>query len=110
MDSIFQYASDQAGVSPDQLKLIFCQLVAYPLGSLYVRIPTSQTTIRHLFSIAVSAFFLLSVLHLWTGVAHLLAGSAFTYLVAYYVRSPTMPWIVFAVVMAHLTVNQVIRA
>jgi lysophospholipid acyltransferase len=63
-----------------------------------------------LFSIAVSSFFLLAVLHLYTGVAHLLASAIFTYVVAYYVKGPIMPWIVFAAVMGHLTVNQVIRA
>lgn len=110
MDSAFKAGSELVGISSDQFKLIFCLLVAYPLGSLYVRIPYTSPGVRHLFSIAISSFFLLSVLHLYTGVAHLLASAVFTYVVAYTVRGPTMPWIVFAVVMGHLTINQVIRA
>lgn len=41
---------------------------------------------------------------------HLLATSAFTYVTAYLVKGHYMPWIVFAVVMAHLTVNHIARA
>ena len=56
-----------------------------------------------------SLFFLLGVFHLNRGTAQLLAGSAFTYAAAYFVKGPAMPWAVFAVTMAHLTVNHYIR-
>lgn len=84
--------------------------MAYPLGSVYVRVPYTNTTLRHLFSITVSLFFLLVVFHLNNGVAQLVAESAFTYVIAYSVKGRAMPWIVFVVAMGHLMVNHVIRA
>lgn len=84
--------------------------MAFPLGSLYVRVPYTNTSLRHLFSIITSLFFLLVVFHLNGGVAQLVGESAFTYVVARYVRSRQMPWIVFWVTMSHLMVNHAIRA
>ena len=137
MDALFKAASDLSGLPSDNLKvklfkhcdrqtwppecpvfcgflrffqLIFCLLVAYPLGSVYVRIPYANASLRHLFSITISLFFLLGVFHLNNGVAQLVASSAFTYVVAYSVKSSAMPWIVFTVTMAHLTINHIIRA
>ncbi|KAF8307238.1 MBOAT-domain-containing protein [Clavulina sp. PMI_390] len=110
LDPLFNAASSAAGLPVDQLKLIFCLLVAYPLGSLYTRVPTTSPTLRHGYSIATALFFLTIVFHLYFGVAQLVAESLFTYFAARFVRSSSMPWIVFAATMGHLTVNHAIRA
>ncbi|KAF8341485.1 endoplasmic reticulum protein [Cantharellus anzutake] len=110
MDALFLRASELGGVAPDQLKLIFSLFVAYPLAALFTSIPASRPALRHIYNLAVSAFFLIGLLHLWSGVLQCLASSAFTYLVAYYVRAPYMPWIIFVAAMGNLTLNHTLRA
>ncbi|KAJ2929534.1 hypothetical protein H1R20_g7551, partial [Candolleomyces eurysporus] len=91
-------------------QLIFCLLVAYPLGSLYIRVPASQPNLRHLFSVTVAVLFFFPVLKIYSAFFQLLASILATYFIAKYDKSKKMPWIVFVVVMGHLTVNHVIRA
>ncbi|KAG6833590.1 hypothetical protein H0H87_004217 [Tephrocybe sp. NHM501043] len=110
MDALFLPLADAVGASVDQIKLISCLLIAYPLGSIFVRIPSSQPTLRHLFSVAVALFFFFPVLKLYQGFFQLLASILGTYFLAAYDKSYRMPWLVFVFVMGHLTVNHVIRA
>ncbi|TFK96340.1 MBOAT, membrane-bound O-acyltransferase family-domain-containing protein [Pterulicium gracile] len=110
MDALFVPIANIAGASVDQIKLISCLLVAYPLGSVFIRIPASQPGVKHLFSIAVSFFLLVPVLHLYSGFLQLLGSVLATYVLAATCKGPNMPWIVFAVVMGHLTINHAIRA
>ncbi|TCD66824.1 lysophospholipid acyltransferase [Steccherinum ochraceum] len=108
MDALFQPLVAATGASPDQLKLIFCLLVSYPLGSVFVRVPSPA--LKHAFNIAVTLFYLLAMLNLANGALQLLASSLATYFIAANVKTSSMPWIVFVVVMGHLTVNHIIRA
>jgi len=110
MDALFLPLADLVGASVDQIKLIFCLLVAYPLGSLYTRVPSSQPALRHLFSVTVAVFFFFPVLRIYTAFFQLLGSILATYLIAKHDKSQKMPWVVFAVVMGHLTYNHVIRA
>ncbi|KAI6046486.1 MBOAT, membrane-bound O-acyltransferase family-domain-containing protein [Pisolithus marmoratus] len=110
MDALFTPLAAALGASVDQVKLISCLLVAYPLGSVFIRIPASQPSLRHLFNVLVSAFFLIPVLNLPWGFAQLLGSILGTYIIAAKVKGPMMPWIVFTFVMGHLTINHVIRA
>lgn len=80
------------------LQLITCFLISYPLGSLYIRVPSSAPTLRHLFSIGISFFFLVAVLKLWTGFLQLLASVLATYYIALTMKGPNMPWVVFVYV------------
>ncbi|TEB29423.1 endoplasmic reticulum protein [Coprinellus micaceus] len=110
MDALFQPLADLVGASTDQIKLIFCLLVAYPLGSLYIRVPASSPNIRHLYSVAVAIFFFFPVLQIYTAFFQLLASILATYYIAKHDKSSKMPWVVFVIVMGHLTYNHVIRA
>ncbi|KAI6035589.1 MBOAT, membrane-bound O-acyltransferase family-domain-containing protein [Pisolithus orientalis] len=110
MDALLVPLAAALGASVDQIKLVFCLLVAYPLGSVFIRIPASQPSLKHLFNVLVSAFFFIPVLNLPSGLAQLLASILGTYFIAANVKGPMMPWIVFAFVMGHLTINHLIRA
>ncbi|RDB20528.1 Lysophospholipid acyltransferase [Hypsizygus marmoreus] len=110
MDALFQPLADLVGASVDQIKLIFCLLIAYPLGSIFIRIPSSQPALRHLFSITVALFFFFPVLRLYSAFFQLLASILGTYYIARYDQTSRMPWIVFVFVMGHLTINHIIRA
>ncbi|KAJ7067923.1 endoplasmic reticulum protein [Mycena amicta] len=98
------------GASADQVKLIFCLLVTYPLGSLFIRIPPTRPNVKHLFNIVISVIFFFPLLRLPVAFFQLLASMLATFFLTKYVHGSKMPWVVFAVVMAHLTVNHVIRS
>ncbi|KAJ7179508.1 endoplasmic reticulum protein [Mycena filopes] len=110
MDAIFLPLADLVGASVDQIKLISCLLIAYPLGSLFIRIPSSQPALKHLFNIAITLLFFFPVLKLYTAFFQLLASILGTYYLTRYYHGSNMPWIVFIFVMGHLTVNHIIRA
>lgn len=110
MDALFVPLANLAGASLDQIKLISCLLISYPLGSVFIRIPNDSPNLKHLFSLAIAVFYLIPVLHLWTGFLQLLLDVVGTYLIARNVKNSHMPWIVFAFVMGHLTINHIIRA
>ncbi|KAI9001313.1 MBOAT-domain-containing protein [Trametes punicea] len=110
MDGFFQPIADATGASIDQIKLIFCLLFSYPLGSLYIRMPASRPDFKHIFSIVVTSFFLVIVLNLYLGSLQLLFSVVGTYYIVQRVQSSRMPWLVFLFTMGHLTINHVIRA
>ncbi|KAK7061370.1 MBOAT, membrane-bound O-acyltransferase family-domain-containing protein [Favolaschia claudopus] len=110
MDALFVPLAGAAGASVDQVKLITCLLVAYPLGSLFIRIPSDQPTLKHLFNIGITLLYFFPVLSLYSAFFQLLASVLATYIIAKYYHGSNMPWLVFAVVMGHLTFNHVIRS
>ncbi|KAJ7873378.1 MBOAT, membrane-bound O-acyltransferase family-domain-containing protein [Mycena olivaceomarginata] len=90
MDALFVPLAGAAGASVDQVKLITCLLIAYPLGD--------QPVLKHLFNIGITLLFFFP--------ASVLA----TYYLTKYYHAARMPWVVFVIVMGHLTVNHVIRS
>ncbi|RXK37066.1 lysophospholipid acyltransferase [Tremella mesenterica] len=104
-DPLFEHVASLAGAPPSQIKLIFSFLVSYPLGSLFVRIPPDRPNLAHIFSLVISLFFYVPLLNLGRGLAHLLFSCAGTYALVVGSRSANMPWMVFAFVMGHLSLN-----
>lgn len=76
-------------------QLISCLLFSYPLGSLYIRIPSSHPELKHAFSVLISFFYLVPVLWLWGGALQLLASVITTYYIAQRNQTRNMPWLVF---------------
>ncbi|KAG8218294.1 MBOAT, membrane-bound O-acyltransferase family-domain-containing protein [Butyriboletus roseoflavus] len=109
MDALFSALANALGASVDQIKLISCLLIAYPLGSLFIRIPSSQPGLKHAFNIFISVCFFIPVLHLEWGFLQFLGSVLGTYVIAANFRGSNMPWIVFTFVMGHLTINHLIR-
>ncbi|KIM83962.1 hypothetical protein PILCRDRAFT_97057 [Piloderma croceum F 1598] len=110
MDAIFIPVASMVGASLDQVKLISCLLISYPLGSLFIRIPSSQPGLKHIFNLTVTLVYLLPVLNMYSALLQLLGSVIGTYMIAANVRGPRMPWIVFVFLMGHLLVNHIIRA
>lgn len=113
MDAIFKPLAEATGSSLDQIKvrslqlramnhanrvpqLITCLLISYPLGSVFIRIPDGQSNLKHMFNIAITVFYFLPVLALWSGFFQLLGDVLATYYIAKNVKGKNMPWIVFA--------------
>ncbi|OJT13358.1 Lysophospholipid acyltransferase [Trametes pubescens] len=109
MDAFFEPVADATGASIDQIKLIFCLLFSYPLGSVYIRLPASRPEFKHIFSIAIAFFYLVPVLQLYVGVIQLIISVGGTYYITQKVQTSRMPWIVFLFTMGHLTINHIIR-
>jgi lysophospholipid acyltransferase len=79
-------------------QLIFCLLVAYPFGSLFIRVPSSKPALRHVFNIGVALLFFFPVLKIYSAFFQLLASILATYFIAKYDKSSRMPWVVFVCV------------
>ncbi|ROT40163.1 membrane-bound O-acyltransferase domain-containing protein [Sodiomyces alkalinus F11] len=106
----FELISSRCGISADYLKLVFSWLLSYPLAGLLKCIPDSRPDEKNIFSICISAFYLLGLFDLRDGLQTLFISSAGIYCIAKYLRrSSLMPWIGFLFVMAHLSVNQIYR-
>ncbi|KAI0736106.1 MBOAT, membrane-bound O-acyltransferase family-domain-containing protein [Fomitopsis betulina] len=110
MDALFVPLAMVVGASVDQIKLISCLLFSYPLGSIFIRLPVSRPNLRHAFSLAVTSIYLLPIMNMWSAYIQLLADVLVTYYVAAYFKSSKMPWVVFGIIMSHLTLSHVIRA
>ncbi|KAG9015485.1 lysophospholipid acyltransferase [Tulasnella sp. JGI-2019a] len=105
LDSVFDAAGAAAGVHGSHMALLACFIISYPLGSGFLLIPKDKPVLKHAYNIGVSLFFLLGMLHLWTGLLHVLASSMITYILAATMKGRAMPWTVFAVVMSHLLLS-----
>ncbi|BFZ57334.1 Lysophospholipid acyltransferase [Savitreella phatthalungensis] len=101
------WASEKTGFPVDPLKLLACLLISYPMAGLMKRLPHERVVVN-CYCIAGGLFFLVGVFDLWTGLLNLLGASLVTYAIST-IRHPLMPWINFIVVMAHMSVNQIIR-
>ncbi|KAG8757310.1 lysophospholipid acyltransferase [Serendipita sp. 396] len=109
IDQPFRYASSILNASPDQIKLIFCLLVDYPLANIFIRLPKGNATLKHYFNLSISTFYMFGLFRLYSGATQLLACALATYFIAKIDRSKNMPWIVFAGVMGHLFINHIYR-
>ena len=73
--------------------MIACLLISYPLGSIFVRVPT--VGLKHVFSISVTLFYLLGMLNMFNALLQLLLDILVTYYLAKGMTDKRMPWLVF---------------
>ncbi|POS84053.1 hypothetical protein EPUL_004506, partial [Erysiphe pulchra] len=105
----FRICTGILGPTPDELKLISSFFISFPLAGLLKRIPDDKPTLKNLFIISASLFYLVGLFDLWSGIRTLAISSTFAYCAAKYINGPFMPWIVFIFVMGHLSINQLTR-
>ena len=72
---------------------------------MFIRLPNDNPNAKHLFNVAVSVFYVIIVLNLWTGFLQLLFDVVGTYLIASNVKGSNMPWIVFAYVVVDVCIG-----
>ncbi|KAM0792801.1 hypothetical protein ACM66B_002570 [Microbotryomycetes sp. NB124-2] len=110
---MFTYVSEQLGVSADQVKVIFLLVISVPLSLVFPHLPSSESSVvPHLVAALPSVVFLTVILdNLRWGLVQLVLDSVATwFIVKWGVKTKqgrSMPWIVFVVVMGHLTFNNV---
>lgn len=105
----FDWAATITGASTDELKLIFQFLLSYPLAGALKRVPDSQPWAKNVFIIAVSAFYLVGLFDLWSGLGVLLASAGGTYGIVLLVKGPYMPWVNFVFLMGYMSVSHIYR-
>jgi hypothetical protein len=79
------------------LQLITCLLISYPLGSVFVRVPS--VGLKHAFNISVTLFYLLPMLNMYNALLQLLLDILVTYFLAKGMKDKRMPWLVFMCVL-----------
>ncbi|KIW15251.1 hypothetical protein PV08_05296 [Exophiala spinifera] len=105
----FEYVSKALGASVDELKLLSCFLLSYPLAAILKRLPDNQPHLRNLFVVASSLFYFVGLFDLWGGIWTFLVASGGTYAIAYYIDGSLMPWIVFVFLMGHMSISHIHR-
>ena len=78
--------------------MITCLLISYPLGSIFVRVPS--VTLKHVFNVAVTLFYLLGMLNMFNAFLQLLLDILVTYYLTKGMTDKRMPWIVFVCVIS----------
>ncbi|SPC60598.1 related to ALE1 - broad-specificity lysophospholipid acyltransferase [Ustilago sp. UG-2017b] len=108
LESIFEPIADAAGAPIDYIKLFSCLLLAFPLAAVFPYLPSPAA--KHLYSIGVSFILLVPLLNLCSGFLQLVGSALLTYYICIFkVGGKNMPWLVFALQMAHLTYNHAVR-
>ncbi|EEH16836.1 hypothetical protein PABG_06923 [Paracoccidioides brasiliensis Pb03] len=105
----FVPVANATGASIDELKLIASLLLSYPLAGTLKRIPDSKPWQKNLFIVGVSLFYLVGLFDLWDGVRTIFYSSAGAYAIAYYIDGSLMPWLAFAFLMGHMSINHISR-
>ncbi|KAH8088169.1 MBOAT, membrane-bound O-acyltransferase family-domain-containing protein, partial [Filobasidium floriforme] len=118
IDVPFERASPLIGAPPDHLKLIFILVSSYPLAHIFTRLPPTAPHLKHLFSIVLTSFYLVGMFRMKWGYIQLVADAVAVWGIVVGkvgVRRDGrgegwMPWLVFVLIMGHLTVNHAYRA
>ncbi|KAK3076986.1 hypothetical protein LTS18_011490, partial [Coniosporium uncinatum] len=105
----FAYLGGKLGASVDELKLIFCFLISYPLAGILKRIPDAKPLYKNVYIISVSIFFLIGLFDLWDGCWTLFVSAAGTYAFTKFVEGPYMPWFTFLFLMGHMSMEHIRR-
>ncbi|KAL9623300.1 MAG: hypothetical protein Q9160_002407 [Pyrenula sp. 1 TL-2023] len=105
----FGALSRATGASIDELKLIASFLLSYPLAAALKRLPDAKPWQKNAFIVGVAMIYLVGLFDLWDGVRTILYSSVGTYLIAYYIDGDLMPWIGFAFLMGHMSINHLER-
>jgi lysophospholipid acyltransferase len=119
IDLLFRPLFQMTGISIDIIKLLTTLYLSFPLSGLLKRFPDDKPGLKNVFIIgyilllyvsnnlpaSVSLFYMVGLFDLWAGLVTLLISSLLTYLTAAFVKARYMPWIVFVLVMGHMSIT-----
>jgi len=94
--------ADSIGQDQATIKLAICLFGSFPLNAILKRLPDKNITLKNVYIISVSSFYLFGIMSLFSGFRTLFISTMFTYLCTKYLKSDLMPFINFAFVMGHL--------
>jgi hypothetical protein len=102
LDPYFEQAGKSMGIPLGHLKIAFSIFMTYPQAFLFNQLPNNPT-IKHVYSIVLTCATMLWFNKLYAGFAHLMASAIITYILTKYWKDKRMPWVNFAVLMAHMS-------
>lgn len=91
-----------SGLDEGNLKILICTLLSFPFSWVFKRLPDKNYTLKNVYNILVSTFYIFGILNLTGGLVDLLFSSLGCYFITRYVKSSNMPWINFIFLMSHL--------
>lgn len=95
------------GIDLASFKILLCTLLSFPFSVVFKRLPDANYTLKNLYVISVSSFYVFGILELTTGLVTLLISSLGCYFITRYLRTKSMPWINFLFLMLHLAYSHV---
>lgn len=101
------YLAALAGMDQAQFKILFCSLLSFPFSFIFKRLPDRNYTLKNLYVVSVSAFYVFGILSLRLGLQTLLILSGGCYFITRYIRTSQMPWINFLFLMGHLAYSHI---
>lgn len=96
-----------AGMDEASFKILFCALLSFPFSWVFKRLPDHHYTLKNLYVIAVSAFYIFGILNLKGGLMTILFSALGCYFITRYIRTSLMPWINFLFLMSHLAYSHI---
>ncbi|CCE80463.1 Piso0_003580 [Millerozyma farinosa CBS 7064] len=96
------------GLEESQVQVLLCTLLSFPFGIVFKRLPDKNYTLKNVYIISVSAFYIYGVLNLYDGVIKLFVASLGSYFITRYVRTNFMPWINFTFLMLYLAYQHIL--
>ncbi len=106
MISIIQNGISQllsvSGLDEANLKILICTLLSFPFGIIFKRLPDHDYTLKNIYNVAVSCFYVFGICDLRFGISTLLISATGSYFITRYVRTKSMPWINFLFLMIHM--------
>jgi hypothetical protein len=108
MNEAFANWSAQYGLPEDQLKYVFCLLVAILLGFVFPLLPRSAHALKHIFSIAVSVWFCWFCMGTYSWL-HPLISSGVAYLFMNFLPHGIAHQVVFVWMMAYVSAVHIYR-
>ncbi|KAJ2890737.1 Lysophospholipid acyltransferase, partial [Coemansia aciculifera] len=97
------------GLPVDRIATVLSVLLSYLLAHLFRRIPASNPSARHLFSIVSTVFLFGLVQEQYLGLVHLTVGALVIYALMRLLQGSLMPKAVFLVAMLHMSYSQLRR-
>ncbi|EDK36331.2 hypothetical protein PGUG_00429 [Meyerozyma guilliermondii ATCC 6260] len=102
---LLHLASEKVGIEEANFKVLLCSLLSFPFSVIFKRLPDDQYTLKNVYIIGVSCFYIFGILELYSGLRTLLISSMGCYFITRYLRTSSMPWVNFVFLMGHLAYN-----
>jgi len=96
-----------AGMDEASFKILLCSLLSFPFNVVFKRLPDQRYTLKNVYVVSVSAFYVFAILNLTTGLGTLLISSGGCYFITRYIRTSQMPWINFLFLIVHLAYSHI---
>lgn len=105
LQDILHDALATVGLEEANFKVLLCTLLSFPFSIIFKRLPDQHYTLKNLYIVGVSCFYIFGILELYSGLRTLLISSMGCYFITRYLRTTTMPWVNFIFLMGHLAYN-----